>query len=89
MTDSSHEVALLHQIAEHALLQMTDKLRDKAEEHQQRLWWKDLSALLRSRRQELLIDFDGAAKHITMRFQQDVESAAHRLYRKLQEQPCY
>lgn len=87
LTDSSHEVALLHQIAEHALLQMTDKLRDKAEEHQQRLWWKDLSAVLRSRRQELLIDFDGAVKHYHQNFQQDVESAAHRLYRKLQEQP--
>jgi GTPase SAR1 family protein len=87
LTDTSHEVALLHQIAEHALLQMTDKLRDKAEEHQQRLWWKDLSAVLRSRRQELLIDFDGAVKHYHQNFQQDVESAAHRLYRKLQEQP--
>ncbi|MGJ0484818.1 MAG: GTPase [Methylomicrobium sp.] len=87
LTDTSHEVALLHQIAEHALLQMTDKLRDKAEEHQQRLWWKDLSVVLRSRRQELLAGFDGAVKHYHENFQQDVESAAHRLYRKLQEQP--
>jgi GTPase SAR1 family protein len=87
LIDTSHEVALLHQIAEHALLQMTDKLRDKAEEHQQRLWWKDLSAVLRSRRQELLAGFDGAVKHYHENFQQDVESAAHRLYRKLQEQP--
>jgi GTPase SAR1 family protein len=87
LTDTSHEVALLHQIAEHALLQMTDKLRDKAEEHQQRLWWKDMSALLRSRRPELLAGFDGAVKHYHQTFQQDVESAAHRLYRKLQEQP--
>jgi GTPase SAR1 family protein len=87
LADTSHEVALLHQIAEHALLQMTDKLRDKAEEHQQRLWWKDMGALLRSRRQELLAGFDGAVKHYHQTFQQDVESAAHRLYRKLQEQP--
>jgi GTPase SAR1 family protein len=87
LADSSHEVTLLHQIAEHALLQMADKLRDKAEEHQQRVWWRDLSAILRSRRQELLLDFDGAVKHYHQTFQQDVESAAHRLYHKLQEQP--
>jgi GTPase SAR1 family protein len=87
LADSSHEVALLHQIAEHALLQMADKLRDKAEEHQQRVWWRDLSTILRSRRQELLLDFDGAVKHYHQTFQQDVESAAHRLYHKLQEQP--
>jgi GTPase Era involved in 16S rRNA processing len=87
LADTSHEVALLHQIAEHALLQMTDKLRDKADEHQQRLWWKDMSALLRSRRQGLLAGFDGAVKHYHQNFQQDIESAAHRLYRKLQEQP--
>jgi GTPase SAR1 family protein len=87
LADSSHEVTLLHQIAEHALLQMADKLRDKAEEHQQRVWWRDLSTILRSRRQELLLDFDGAVKHYHQTFQQDVESAAHRLYHKLQEQP--
>ncbi|WP_024297311.1 GTPase [Methylomicrobium lacus] len=87
LTETSHEVALLNQIAEHALLQMTDKLRDKAEGNQQRLWWRDMSALLRGRRQELLIDFDGAVRHYHLTFQQDVESAAHRLYRKLQEQP--
>ncbi|MDD1612593.1 MAG: 50S ribosome-binding GTPase, partial [Methylococcaceae bacterium] len=87
LTETSHEVALLNQIAEHALLQMTDKLRDKAEEQQQRLWWRDMSVVLRNRRQELLIDFDGAVRHYHLNFQQDVESAAHRLYRKLQEQP--
>ena len=31
--------------------------------------------------------FDGAVRHYHLTFQQDVESAAHRLYRKLQEQP--
>jgi GTPase SAR1 family protein len=87
LTDTSHEVVLLHQIADHALLQMADKLRDKAEEHQQRLWWRDLGAVLRGRRQELLAGFDGAVKHYHENFQQDVESAAQRLYRKLQEQP--
>ncbi|HSN23400.1 MAG TPA: GTP-binding protein, partial [Methylomicrobium sp.] len=36
---------------------------------------------------ELLIEFDGSVRHYHSTFQQDVESAAHRLYRKLQEQP--
>jgi chaperone required for assembly of F1-ATPase len=46
-----------------------------------------MSVILRNRRHELLIDFDGAVRHYHLNFQQDVESAAHRLYRKLQEQP--
>ena len=87
LTETSHEVAILNQIAEHALLQLTERLRDKAEEHQQRLWWRDLGAVLRSRRLDLLSHFDGAVRCYHSTFQQDVESAAHRLYRKLQEQP--
>lgn len=87
LTETSHEVALLNQIAEHALLQMADRLRDKAEEQPQRAWWRDLGALLRGRRQELLAEFDAAVRHYHLTFQQDVESAARHLYVKLQEQP--
>lgn len=87
MSDSSHELALLNQLAEHALIQMADSLLDHAEENKNRLWWKDLSVLLRNQRQEILKDFDLAAKQYHVLFQQDVEDAARRLYIKLQEQP--
>ncbi len=82
--DSSYEIALLNQIAEHTLIQLADKLLDKAEQSQ---WWRHIHSALRSQRQEVLQDFEHETKNYHQSFQQDVESAAHRLYHKLQEQP--
>lgn len=87
IADSSYEIALLNQIAEHTLIQLTDKLLDKAEHDRQGQWWRQVNSVLRSQRQEVLQDFAQAAKNYHLSFQQDVESAAHRLYYKLQEQP--
>ncbi len=87
LADSSHEVALLKQIAEHTLIQLTDKLLDKAEYSQQSQWWKALNSLLRTQRTSLLDDFAEAAQHYHIDFQQDVEHAAEQLYHKLQQQP--
>ncbi len=87
ITDSSYEIALLNQIAEHTLIQLADKLLDKAEQGQQGQWWRQINSVLRSQRQDVLQDFGQAAKNYHLSFQQDVESAAHRLYYKLQEQP--
>lgn len=87
ISDSSQEIALLNQIAEHTLIQLADKLLDKADQSQQGQWWRQINSLLRSQRQNVLQDFGQAAKNYHLSFQQDVESAAHRLYFKLQEQP--
>lgn len=87
IADSSYEIALLNQIAEHTLIQLADKLLDRADQSQQSQWWRQLNSLLRSQRQDALQDFAQAAKNYHLSFQQDVESAAHRLYNKLQEQP--
>ena len=84
ISDSSYEIALLNQIAEHTLIQLSDKLIDKTEQSQ---WWRQINSVLRSRRQDVLQDFGLAAKDYHLSFQQDVESAALRLYYKLQEQP--
>jgi len=84
IADSSYEIALLNQIAEHTLIQLADKLLDKDDQNQ---WWRQLNSVLRSQRQDALQDFSQAAKNYHLSFQQDVESAAHRLYYKLQEQP--
>lgn len=84
ISDSSYEIALLNQIAEHTLIQLADKLLDKDDQNQ---WWRQLNGVLRSQRQDALQDFAQAAKNYHLSFQQDVESAAHRLYYKLQEQP--
>lgn len=87
IADSSYEIALLNQIAEHTLIQLADKLLDKAELGQQGQWWRQVNSVLRSQRQDLLQDFGRSAKDYHLSFQQDVDSAAHRLYYKLQEQP--
>jgi len=87
IADSSQELVLLNQIAEHTLIQLMDQLMDKAESEQQRLWWKEVSGLLRRQRQDLLQAFTQAALSYHLAFQQDVEKTAQRLYHKLQEQP--
>jgi hypothetical protein len=84
LSDSSYEIALLNQIAEHTLIQLADKLLDKADQSQ---WWRQIHSVLRNQRPEVLQDFGLAAKDYHLSFQQDVDSAAHRLYYKLQEQP--
>ena len=87
IADSSQELVLLNQIAEHLFIQLTDRLMDKAEEDHQRVWWKDVNSLLRRQRQDLLKEFSSRAKNYHLDFQQDVEKTAQRLYYKLQEQP--
>ncbi|MCL7421605.1 MAG: 50S ribosome-binding GTPase [Methylobacter sp.] len=87
IADSSHEVALLNQLAEHMLIQMADRLLDRAEQNRHNQWWKEAGSLLRSRRPEILRDFSNAAKSYHMAFQQDVENTAQQLYHKLQEKP--
>ncbi len=90
IADSSYEIGLLNQIAEHTLIQLGDKLLDRAEQghqNQDGQWWRQLNTLLRSNRQDALQGFAEAAKNYHLSFQQDVESAAHRLYYKLQDQP--
>ncbi|MGZ8947401.1 MAG: GTP-binding protein, partial [Methylococcaceae bacterium] len=87
IAESSHEIVLLNQIAEHLLIQLADRLLDKSEQNRQSAWWKESGGLLRRRRQDILQDFSAAAKNYHISFQQDVEQTAQRLYRKLQEQP--
>jgi hypothetical protein len=87
ISDNSYEIALLNQIAEHTLIQLADRLLDKADQSQQGQWWRQISSELRNRRHDLLQNFELSAKNYHLSFQQDVESAAHRLYYRLQEQP--
>ena len=88
IADSSHEIALLNQIAEHTLIQLADSLLDKAEQSQQSQWWRATQQLVAQLNDRIFLqDFSSAAKNYHLSFQQDVESAAHRLYHKLQEQP--
>lgn len=87
LTESSHELVLLNQIAEHVLIQIADKLLNQAEQHRQNRWWKEFSGLLRTHRAHLIAEFSQAARDYHLTFQDEVENSANRLYQKLQEQP--
>ncbi len=87
IADSSQEITLLNQIAEHVLIQMADKLLNQAEQNRQSQWWKEFSSLLRTQRSEILSDFSTAAQRYHLAFQEEVENTANQLYHKLQEQP--
>jgi GTPase SAR1 family protein len=87
IADSSQELILLNQIAEHLMIQIAERLLDNAEEGHQRIWWKELSSLLRRQKQDILQDYSSVAKSYHIDFQQDVENTAQNLYNKLQEQP--
>lgn len=87
ITDSSHEVALLNHLAEHLLIRIMDALLEKTEQNGDSAWWRGGIGLLRNRRQALLVEFNDAVLRYHNDFQQEVESAAFRLYAKLQEQP--
>jgi GTPase Era involved in 16S rRNA processing len=87
IANTSHEVALLKQIAEHTLIQLVDKLLDQTEYQQQNPWWKALNSVLRKDRTRLLDEFASAAQRYHIDFQQDVEHTAQQLYHQLQQQP--
>lgn len=88
LTDGSQEIVLLRQIAEHLLIQLADRLLDKIEqEPEKEHWWKALNAVLRRQRNAVLAAFQTSANNYHAEFHEEVESVAHRLYAKLQEQP--
>ncbi|MEQ1739187.1 MAG: GTPase domain-containing protein [Methyloglobulus sp.] len=88
ITESSQEITLLKQIAEHVLIQMADKLLNQAEQNRQSQWWKEFSSLLRTQRANILQDFADAAQQYHLAFQEEVENTANRLFHKLEEQPA-
>jgi len=83
----NQELILLNQLAEHVLIDLADKLLDNADQPYQRLWFKELSRLLRNQKQQILTDFSTAASSYHIIFQQDINKAAQNLYLKLNEQP--
>lgn len=85
--DGTHEVQLLHQLAEHSLIQLADGLLDKSSDAELPNWWKELALLLRQQRQTLLAEFEQQAAQYHENFKPVVTAAAQRLYVKLQEQP--
>lgn len=83
-----HEIAILGQIGEHVLIQLADRLLEKAElETTNVTWWRETALALRQQRSQLQKRFQQAIDHYHNDFRQDIDAAAHRLFYKLQEQP--
>ncbi len=86
--DPTQETGILNRIGEHAMIQLADKVLEKAEtEAGNSVWWRETATALRQNRAELLGGYQRAVADYQTHFGQDVEAAAQRLYRKLQEQP--
>lgn len=82
------EITILEQIGEHVLIQLADKLLEKAEVHSASAgWWRETALALRQQRPQLLLRYQQAVTAYHADFTQDIDAAAHRLYYKLQEQP--
>lgn len=82
------ERAVLHQLAQHALIQLSEELlleqcKDMAEQR----WRGGLSQLLGNRRASLLGRFDQAAQDYVTAFRPEIESTARGLYAHLEEHP--
>ncbi len=87
-TDTDQEITLLNQLGEHVLIHLADKLLEKTEfEHLQAGWWRETALGLRQNRSDLLQAYRAAVLSYQEGFQQDVDAAAQRLYRKLEEHP--
>ena len=88
LADDSHEVALLNQIAEHTLIKLAENILDKADkEPENRQWWKEINAILRLQREQILETFKVSVNQYHGDFQEEIESTARRLYDKLDDQP--
>lgn len=86
--NANQELLVLKQVGEHLMIQLADRLLEKAEiEVDDNRWWREVSSTLRQARSEILQHYQLAVTDYHSDFQQDVEAAAQRLYHKLQEQP--
>ncbi|MEN8260641.1 MAG: GTPase [Pseudomonadota bacterium] len=89
LADTSSEVNILIQVAEHLMIQLSEAVLDKCDEApEQEQWWKEVGGQLRVEKRQLAEAFQEAARQYHADFQPEIEETARRLYEKLQEQPA-
>ena len=82
------ESAMLHQIAQHALVRLGESLLlEQEQDDNQQLWWRSLNQQLARQREGLLTRFDQAVQGYRVDFQPEIEKTAHGLYVHLQAHP--
>ena len=85
----TQEVMILEQISEHFLIQLSEAVLEKIEEASgQDTWWTQIGAQLRHDKEDLLDRFRFDAERYHKAFLPEIEKAARRLYRKLENQPA-
>lgn len=82
------ERAVLHQLAQHALIQLSEELLlEQSKDIAEQRWRGGLSQLLGNRRASILGRFDQAAQDYVIEFRPEIESTARSLYAHLEEHP--
>ncbi len=82
------EAAVLHQLAEHALVRLGEELLlTPGDDPLEQNWWSDINRRLSQQRTPLLTSFDTATRAYINAFQPEIDRTARGLYEHLQEHP--
>jgi GTPase SAR1 family protein len=85
----SGEAAILHQVAEHLFIRISETILLKRDEDPYRqAWWKEMAGLLRSARPVLTNRYASAVDQYVLAFQPEIEKTARSLYDRLREHPA-
>ena len=84
----SGEVAVLHQLAEHALIRIGEGiLLTPINDPIERIWWGDINGLLTRTKSNVIANFDHSAVQYQKGFQPEIDRTARGLYERLQQHP--
>lgn len=82
------ESAILHQLAEHALVRIGEELLlNSSNDPLEQRWWTSINQQVIRQRERVMTQFDAATQAYIRGFQPEIEKTAHALYDHLQEHP--
>jgi GTPase SAR1 family protein len=82
------EPAILHQIAEHAFVRISEDLMlNGSSDPVEQRWWGNLNHQVMRQRGQILVQFDQATHAYVENFQPEIDKTAHGLFEHLQEHP--
>jgi len=82
------ESAILHQLAEHALVRIGEELLlNSSNDPLEQRWWTSINQQVVRQRERVMTQFDAATQAYIRGFQPEIEKTAHGLYDHLQDHP--
>ena len=82
------ESAILHQLAEHALVRIGEELLlNSSNDPLEQRWWTSINQQVIRQRERVMTQFDAATQAYIRGFQPEIEKTAHALFDHLQEHP--